>query len=90
MIYTVGKRILYDLYMARDSNASKGVSGSVWETFAQAKAYRDKQAPYFGLYGVDADWEKDTKDIGMSFRALTRDAKLIAIDEKTGEVIGAC
>ena len=87
MLYTVGKRILYDLYMARDPNAAKGVSGSVWETFAQAKAYRDKQAPFFGLYGVEGDWTLDTKDIGQEFRALTKDCKLIEINEKTGEPI---
>lgn len=87
MLYTVGKRILYDLYMARDSNAAKGVSGSVWETFAQAKAYRDKQAHAFGIYGVEGDWLLDTKDIGQEFRALTKDCKLVAIDEKTGEPV---
>jgi hypothetical protein len=87
MLYTVGKRILYDLYMARDPNAAKGVSGAVWETLAQAKAFRDKRASAFGIYGVYGDWSSDTKDIGSDFHVLTRDCKLIAIDEDTGEPI---
>jgi len=87
MLYTIGKRIIYDLYMARDSNASKGITGSVWETFEQAKRYRDRQAHAFGIYGVEADWNLDTKNIGEEFRALTRECRLVAIDEKTGASI---
>ena len=88
MLYTIGKRKQYDAYMANDPNAAKGATGSVWQTFTQAKVYRDRQASAFGLYGVMADWDKDTKDIGMDFRALTRDAKLVAIDQLTGEATG--
>lgn len=88
MIYTIGKTKIYEDYMERDPlTASKGVTGSVWETFVQAKMYRDRQASGWSVYGVEADWLKDTKDIGEDFRSLTKDCKLVAVDQKTGESI---
>ena len=86
MIYTVGKVEIYEAYMDRDPDAAKGISGSVWETFEEAKAYRDLRAPAFRLYGVEADWENDAKDIGEAFRYLTNPGKLFKLDQNTGEL----
>jgi len=85
MLYTVGKPSIYDPLMARDEDAAKGITGSVWLTFDDIKSYRDQRAPYFKIYGVVACWEEDTKDIGQEFRSLTKPGKLIRVDQDTGE-----
>jgi len=85
MLYTIGKRELYEEYILKDPNAAKGITGSVWKDFESVKTYRNNRAPLFGIYGVIADWDEDTKDIGGEFKALTRSAKLVFIDEETGE-----
>ena len=84
MLYTIGRRDIYEPYMVADSEAAKGVTGSVWRTFVEVMAYRDSKAKEFGIYGVLADWDADTKHVVDGFRALTRAAKLVAVDEVTG------
>jgi len=85
MLYTIGKIEVYREYMNRDPEAAKGITGSVWLTFEGAKAYRDEKASTFGLYGVEADWDADTKEIGEEFRYLTKSGKLVRVDQETGE-----
>ena len=87
MLYTLGKKEIYEERMASDEGLSKGISGSVWESFEKAKKYRDLKANKFGLYGVLADWSEDAKDIGKDFRYLTKAGKLVFIDDKTGKLI---
>jgi len=84
MLYTIGKPSIYEPSLDKDPDASKGISGSVWETFDQARAYRDARARFWNLYCVDANWEQDAEDIGEDFRALTKAGKLIRLDQKTG------
>ena len=85
MIYTIGIKENYDKYIEEFSNppAAKEIGGSVWETFDKVKLYlkATNQAGY-GIYGVDADWDKDTKinkDSSKSWRDLTKRAKIVKI-----------
>jgi hypothetical protein len=81
MLYTLGRKIVYEPYLDSDPNASKGVGGSVWKTREQARKCRDGFSPDFEVYGVEADWDKDTKlsEEDVEWRDLTRSAKLIRL-----------
>lgn len=64
MIYTVGHKISYDCYLAsNDFCKKKGRTvdypgGSVWKTFEEANKHAKDG---YAVYGVLADWEKDTE-----------------------------
>ena len=83
MIYTIGKINVYEKYIASDADAAKRKGGSVWETYNEAflYAFRSNILNEFKVYGVDADWVKDTKSErgAMGWRALKRNAKLIKV-----------
>lgn len=70
----------------------KGVpyeGGSVWRTREDAEAYMQERAEGgnplegFAVYGLEADWRKDTVkapgDVG--WRSLKRDAAVIALED---------
>jgi len=83
MLYTFGQRVIYEPYLEADPEAAKGKSGSVWETLEEVTAYISTRPcmSTFNIYGVEASWEEDTKEvIGESWRALTRTAKLVRLD----------
>ena len=88
MIYTVGKTEVYEDYMAKDKNPEKAKGGSVWRTKDDARGYlfSTKQDKTFSVYGIEADWEKDTEavqgDPPPTWRALTKSAKLVKLEGK--------
>ena len=63
MIYTLGEIKNYERYFAEQGIPRKGINGSVWETFKEAQKYTNKD---FRVYGILADWDKDTKPNGDS------------------------
>lgn len=84
MIYTLGFAKQYDLYIEKDPKASKGIGGSVFRTKEEALSckHTTQNAEEFKVYGVEADWDRDTKPVGskkISFRALVRPAKLVQL-----------
>ena len=96
MIYTIGYKKTYDHYCGSPGSQKKK-GGSVWQTREAAQAYLDNNknemffvgrhktpVPYseFGIYPVDADWEKDTEPVeDASWRALTKSAFIIWPDQ---------
>ena len=93
MLYTLGRKSEYDKYLDSDPNASKGIGGSVWQDKQTIDLYLQKNAqPEFEIYGVEADWDLDTKpgstmSVGsykpseVPWRSLTRNAKLIRLGQ---------
>jgi hypothetical protein len=83
MIFTIGKIEVYEKYLASDNNAAKRRGGSVWETYDGAFAYltRVNLIGEFKVYGVDADWEKDTKSErgADGWKVLRKNATLIKV-----------
>lgn len=82
MIYTVGKADVYDEALTRDPNLEKSKGGLVWKTRDDARGhlFSTKQEKTFSVYGIEADWEKDTEVVqGSPWRSLTRSAKLVKL-----------
>jgi hypothetical protein len=81
MLYTLGLKSVYESYIDTDPNASKGIGGSVWKTRKQAQKFRDDFSLDFEVYGVEANWDTDTKLSleNAEWRDLTRNAKLIRL-----------
>lgn len=98
MIYTIGRTEFYAPLFAEDTPRPKKLGrvlsypgGSVWETQAAAQAYLDEQgiAGEYSVYGVDADWEKDTaprKD-GATWNDLLRNGDLYQLPPIEGQVL---
>ena len=87
MVYTVGKTEVYEDYIAKDSNPEKAKGGSVWRTKDDARNYLlgTSQDKTFSIYGIEADWEKDTEAVlGSPWRALTRKARIVRIGAANG------
>lgn len=96
MIYTIGRTTGYDLALRENPTTVKcgrdGEShgGSVWRTPEEAQAYIDEHPAEwwppewppeeFGVYGVEADWDEDTYQVGDEpWRALLHDARLVKL-----------
>ena len=76
MIYTLGWKSSYDLYIKNDSNAAKAIGGSVWRYKKDAKKHLGWG---FEIYGVKAKWRIDTKDTGEGWDELLIEGKLIKL-----------
>lgn len=62
LIYTIGKRDVYEPYIASDPNAGKGKGGSVWQYSLDALSYLIlNELVDFSIYGVVAEWGVDTR-----------------------------
>ena len=93
MIYTVGLTHKYERELARGPFNKIGrhrqpdgeiyPGGWVWQSPAEAKAYlvARKSTSIRSVYGVDADWERDTV-AGESFHHLLRDALVVRLDRQ--------
>lgn len=63
MIYTIGHTSSYEIYFKEQGVPKKlgrtedYQGGSVWKTRKEAEDYCPEN---YSVYGVDADWEKDT------------------------------
>jgi len=83
MIYTLGLTESYERYFKEQSEPHKAVGGSVWRTEAEVEAFKRRRPLWlsdYSIYGVEADWERDTKPVeGASWHELTRDAKLVKL-----------
>lgn len=87
MIYTVGNTQSYEAGFKEA--AAKGIplmkldGGSVWETEAEARAYLKANSigDAWSVYGVLAEWGKDTKitEHNTAWRSLKRDAELVQL-----------
>jgi ribulose kinase len=79
MIYTVGNSESYLRYFAEQSHPMKGIGGSVWKTFEEAEKYAPQNSG-FSVFGVLADWIRDTKpNISEPWHDLLINAELIII-----------
>ncbi len=79
MIYTIGETKLYEKYFQEQTNPEKGIGGSVFLTKEDAKKLITND-PNYSVYGVVADWEKDTKqEEDLSWRSLTKAARLVKL-----------
>lgn len=83
MIFTIGKKEIYEKYIDDDPDPRKAVGGSVWKFHKDAKAHlaASDDRDEFDVYAVDADWDKDTmqEEDGVAWRSLTRAAKLLKV-----------
>lgn len=90
MIFTIGKTELYEEYFRTIPNLEKAKGGSVWEAREEAQQFANRHrdaggAVVYSVYGVEADWDKDTEqgfnDDGAEcyFRPLNRDARLVRL-----------
>ena len=83
MIYTVGNTKDYTRYFLEQGTPKKKgktpsfVGGSVWPTKEEAQKFCPID---FSVYGVNADWEKDTEpDITGLWNNLLIDAELVQL-----------
>lgn len=100
MIYTIGNTEAYEQYFREQSNPQKGITGSVWKTWRDAwwythytkriyleeyKCFVQAWVPNeYSIYGVWADWERDTINTGSPWNDLIRPADLIKIRKEWG------
>lgn len=84
MIYTVGHRESYERYLREQGPQcfKRGTrpdypGGSVWRTREEA----ERRAPEgYAVYGIDADWEKDTIPSAIGpWHDLVRDARIVRV-----------
>jgi hypothetical protein len=88
VIYTVGLIAIYEPRIAAGTAVKGGPrddygGGWVWETAAAAQAFLvdQKSASIRRVYGVLADWAKDTAPVeGKPYHRLLRDARVVKID----------
>jgi hypothetical protein len=87
MIYTVGQTDIYEEVWSRGVNPGKKgksedcIGGSVWKTREEAQAYLDKHPNLeYSIYGVDADWDKDTEPSEREWHNLLIDSPLVRLD----------
>lgn len=97
MIYTVGLTHIYEAKLdvgslqkagrRRGEGARDYPGGWVWRTPAEAHAYLVQRGSeeIRSVYGVDADWERDTEPApGQPFNLLLRDAMVTRIPKSEG------
>jgi len=88
MLYTLGHKESYERYFKEQGCPQKRGCGSledgsfceggtVWRTKEDAAKHL---ADDFALYGVIADWEKDTYDAPSGFRALLVSSLLVKLE----------
>lgn len=86
MIYTIGRTENYERYFqeqAPEGPKKKGrtsdyTGGAVWKTYEEAL----RSCPQgYSVYGVEADWEKDTEACNSNYNELLRDARLIQLQK---------
>ena len=97
MLYTIGKKSLYDAYIRDDPrpqkrgrrselNINNEEGGSVWKDYESAKDAAKISSQISGdefvVYGVEADWDLDTASIeGARFRELLVDSDLFVLPQ---------
>lgn len=93
MIFTMGHKESYDSGIAMHGAAFlklgktddyKGApypGGAAFKTYADAQAYASAYHPTWAVYGVLADWDKDTEQLpGEPYRRLLRTAQIVHAD----------
>jgi hypothetical protein len=93
MIFTVGKKYLYDDILERPENYTDGAlykrkGGIVFQTAVDAYGQiNSKKWRGFEVYGVDADWDEDTYDIPgvVGMRALAAARPIITLHDALGQ-----
>ena len=83
MLYTVGNKKNYERYFAEVGNPKKAIGGSVWQTFEEAS--RHTENGLYKVYGVLADWNKETipnEDSEADWHDLLVDAPLLRLERK--------
>lgn len=89
IIYTLGRADIYEpLFDGKDTPRKAGreshpPGGSVWETFNEAKRYRDSAGlDDFNVYGVLASWETDTaENEAGKWHDLLFDRELVRVNQ---------
>lgn len=84
MIYTVGVKQSYLKAIEREGNIKKAIGGSVWKTYQEAFFYSElstlQNGKIYDVFGVDADWDKDTVPDGYrQWNKLIIDAPIIIL-----------
>ena len=74
VIYTVGKKSIYEDYIKNDPNAAKTKGGSVWQIYQDAEKFAQDG---YAVYGVDAEWDDTIQ--GGKWNSLKEDAKLVKL-----------
>ena len=93
MIFTLGHTESYERYFREQGTPKKlgrnksYEGGTVWETQAEAQKYVNICCPDgYSVYGVEADWDKDTIiDIILyadKTRSLKRTSKLVKVKQE--------
>jgi len=87
MIYTIGNTTNYNQFFIDQERPQKlgrcsySPGGSVWRTFDEAQKYLNGiDSDEFSIYGVIADWEKDTiQGEGKGWHDLLKNADLVKL-----------
>ena len=92
MIFTLGRKLVYETALADKNNpnpmkAGKSEDyegGEVWKTVVQAQRYAaHKKLNGFAVYGVLADWDKDTVPSKEgSYHCLIKDAEFVRVPDE--------
>jgi len=83
MIYTIGKKDLYlecyHEHVKRGAVLLKASGGSVWKTAREARSHAREG---YAVFGVDADWDKETlSNPSGDWHDLTVNAPIIILGE---------
>lgn len=74
MIYTVGKKSIYEDYIKNEPNAAKAKGGSVWKRYQDAEKFAKDG---FAVYGVETEWADTIQ--GEKWNSLKKDGKLVKL-----------
>lgn len=74
MIYTVGKKSIYEDYIKSNPNAAKAKGGSVWKSYQDAEKFAGDG---FAVYGVEAEWDDTIQ--GERWNSLKEKGKLVKL-----------
>lgn len=74
MIYTVGKKSIYEDYIKSDPNAAKAKGGSVWKSYQDAEKFVKDG---FAVYGIEVDWTDTIR--GKKWNSLKENGKLVKL-----------
>ena len=92
MIFTIGRKLAYDVALddpteehpMKLGRSENYVGGSVWKTVLQAQRYAaHKKLKGFAVYGVLADWDKDTeKSKDGPYHDLLTDSEFVRVPDE--------
>lgn len=89
MIYTVGKKEIYNQVLKENPEIKKLKGGSVWRSHRKALKYlHDNLLHEIGeweIYGINEEWRNTINERGAEWRKLDKDCRIIKLYFSKGD-----